>query len=199
MLLARLSGSETAAWHDLRNVLRGFGNRSGLFQDLSIRRFGNKDGAPFQIRVRLAGQNQESNLVDVGYGVSQILPILVDTAIEERPRTFLMQQPEVHLHPRAQAELGSFLVQMVAKRQHRFLVETHSDALLDRVRLEVRDGQVSADLVRILYFERADGRVVIHPLRLDSAGNVTDAPLSYRRFFLEEEVKLIGASSVSDR
>src|SRR5881396_1662040 len=75
------------------------------------------------------------NLVDVGYGVSQALPILVDTL--QRPaadEVFLLQQPEVHLHPRAQAELGSFFVSQAGKKR-RFVIETHSDYLVDRVRM----------------------------------------------------------------
>ena len=53
----------------------------------------------------------------------------------------LMQQPEVHLHPRAQAQLGSFLGYLAIKQKKQFLVETHSDYLVDRVRIDVRDGK----------------------------------------------------------
>jgi predicted ATPase len=92
-----------------------------------------------QLQVKIAGSG--INLVDVGYGVSQVLPIIVD-AIREPPRsTFLLQQPEVHLHPRAQAELGSFLGALAKQQQKRFIIETHSDYMIDRIRMDIRDGK----------------------------------------------------------
>ena len=98
------------------------------------------------------------NLVDVGYGVSQALPILVDTL--QRPaadEVFLLQQPEVHLHPRAQAELGSFFVSQAGKKR-RFVIETHSDYLVDRVRMEIRRGNIRAQDVSLLSFRTEKAR-----------------------------------------
>ena len=100
---------------------------------------------------------------------------------------FLLQQPEVHLHPSAQAALGSLFCQ-VAGPERQLIVETHSDHLLDRVRMDVRDGttRLQPDDVSILFFERGDLDVHIHSLRFDTEGNVLDAPPSYRQFFMEE-------------
>ena len=100
---------------------------------------------------------------------------------------FLLQQPEVHLHPSAQAALGSLFCR-TASWSRQLVVETHSDHLLDRVRMDVRDGVVPlqpAD-VSILYFERHGLDVRIHSLRIDDEGNVLGAPEGYRRFFMEE-------------
>jgi predicted ATPase len=91
----------------LKSALKEFGSRSGLFEQIEVIRKGNKESDPFQIGVKSGGPT--FNLVDVGYGVSQVLPILVDTLERSTgDEVFLLQQPEVHLHPRAQAELGSF-------------------------------------------------------------------------------------------
>ena len=106
---------------------------------------------------------------------------------------FLLQQPEVHLHPSAQAALGTLFCQ-VAGPDRQLIVETHSDHLLDRVRMDVRDGKVplKPDDVSILYFERGDLDVRIHSLRIDEEGNILDAPPGYRRFFMEETNRSIG-------
>ena len=74
-----------------------------------------------------------------------------------RSPLFLLQQPEVHLHPSAQAALGSLFCR-VASPDRQLIVETHSDHLLDRVRMEVRDGEsnLKPEDVSILYFERGD-------------------------------------------
>ena len=93
----------------------------------------------------------------------------------------------MHLHPSAQAALGSFFCQ-VAGLERQLIVETHSDHLLDRVRMDVRDGttRLQPEDVSILFFERGDLDVHIHSLRFDTEGNVLDAPPSYRQFFMEE-------------
>ena len=68
------------------------------------------------------------------------------------------------------------------------IIETHSDHLLDRVRMDVRDGKIGLkpEDVSILYFERGELDVRIHSLRIDEEGNILGAPEGYRRFFMEE-------------
>jgi hypothetical protein len=193
MLLARLSNIEPERWESLVGPLRAFGRASGLFDSVEVRRFDQKEATPFQIRVSLAGQRAASNIVDVGYGVSQVLPLLVDSLTTGSASTFLVQQPEIHLHPRAQAELGSFLCLLRRQRKHRFVVETHSDHLIDRVRYEVRRGEfISAKDVQLIYFAREGAFVRMHPLTLDGAGNIGDAPEDYRQFFLDEQLRVLG-------
>ena len=106
---------------------------------------------------------------------------------------FLLQQPEVHLHPSAQAAMGSLFCQ-VAGYERQVVVETHSDHLIDRVRMDVRDGRtkLKPEDVSILYFERNDLDVCIHSLRFDEHGNVQGAPDGYRNFFLEETRRSLG-------
>ena len=190
MMLARLMlDSENGG--DLKAELDAFGRASGLFNSLEVKRLGRKEGDPFQIGVKAAGP--AFNLVDVGYGVSQVLPIIVDTVQNSEANTFLLQQPEVHLHPRAQAELGSFLAGLAVERQKRLIIETHSDYIVDRIRLDVRDKKrISRDDVVILYFERTREGVHIHELGIDEFGNITNAPPSYRQFFLDEERRMLG-------
>ena len=121
--------------------------------------------------VRLKGPPR--NLIDVGYGVSQVLPVITELLREDSLAIFLLQQPEVHLHPSAQAALGSLFCQ-VAGPERQLIIETHSDHLLDRVRMDVRDGTtgLKPEDVSILYFERGELDVRIHSLRIDEEGNI---------------------------
>lgn len=192
MMLARLRSTEPEVWQKLAEDLSDYGRGAGLFSSLEVKQFGKGDSAPFQVQVSLAGQRKEVNLVDVGYGVSQVLPILVDAFTQPDESSFLLQQPEVHLHPRAQAELGTILASLVKRKHHKFMIETHSDHLVDRVRLEVRRGKLPAESVRIVYCERADSQVLTHEIKLDSNGNLIGAPEGYRQFFLNEELALVG-------
>ncbi len=188
--LADLSAGSDAEWKELRKKLVRFGEASGLFDEVEVRRLGGNDSDPFQIRVRKFGGTLKGpwrNLKDVGYGVSQALPILVEIMNGNPSRVFLLQQPEVHLHPQAQAALGSLFLEAAAEGRQ-LLVETHSDPLLDRIRMDIRDRKTTlrAEDVSLLYFEREGLGVRIHSLGFDEQGNVRGAPDSYRSFFLRE-------------
>ena len=98
------------------------------------------------------------------------------------------------MHPSAQAALGSLFCR-IAGPERQLIVETHSDHLLDRVRMEVReagDSGISPEDVSILFFERNALDVQIHSLRIDEEGNIVDAPNSYRKFFMQETARSLG-------
>lgn len=185
--LARTYGDVEFKNRMFKNILDEFGVESGLYDSLTIRKFGHTGSEPFQVEVRLASDDRERNLIDVGYGVSQAIPIIADALSTETGTTLLIQQPEVHLHPRAQAAMGSFFVQLAASEHNRLVVETHSDYLVDRVRMDVREGKIKASDVVILYFEQGSQGVGIHPITIDAMGNLENTPASYGGFFLEEQ------------
>ena len=194
--LASLSQRDKEKWDFLKSALENFGQAAGLFDEISIKLLGLTEGTPFQIQVRKFGGRVKGpwrNLIDVGYGVSQTLPVLAELLDSESAPLFLLQQPEVHLHPSAQAALGSLFCS-VAGPERQLIVETHSDYLLDRVRMDVRDKKtdLKPEDVSILYFERDGLEVNIHSLRLDEMGNVLDAPPGYRQFFMDEVTRSIG-------
>ena len=177
-------------WETLKERLEDFGKVSGIFDEISIKPLGKRDSEPFQVQIRKGGAKLKGpmrNLIDVGYGVSQVLPVITELLREDAPSMLLLQEPGVHLHPSAQAALGRLFCQ-VAGAERQLIIETHSDYLLDRVRMDIRDGTTSLkpENVSILYFERGELDVRIHSLRIDEEGNVLGAPEGYRRFFMEE-------------
>ena len=190
MYLAELVAQNDQQWPVLQRLLEEFGQNAGLFDRIRVRRFAKSANAPFQIQIKKGGQGQKGpwqNLIDVGYGVSQVLPVVTELLRPDAPQLSLWQQPEVHLHPSAQAALATFFCGLAAKGKQ-LIVETHGDHLIDRVRMDVRDGRtgLKPEDVSVLYFERAGLDVQIHSLRFDAQGNVLDAPSGYRQFFLEE-------------
>lgn len=174
-----------------RGILERFGNESGLFSSLDLKMLQGGLGEPRQIAVTNVGQTTPVNLVDVGYGVSQVLPVLIQSILTSPETMLLLQQPEVHLHPRAQAALGTLFVDLVQQNKNQFVVETHSDYILDRVRQEVAKGKIPAEDVSILYFERQGYEAKVYPIDLDENGNILNAPPTYRDFFLREEMNLL--------
>ncbi len=197
MLLMRIHATDKEEWETLKAKLVEFGKRSGLFQNIEVRNFGGSMGNPFQLKVKVRGPN--SNIIDVGYGVSQILPILVhilDPPISHpslmKIAFFLLQQPEVHLHPRAQAELSSLLATLASEGNRAFIVETHSDYMIDRARVEIRKGNIRPEDVSLIYLEPKRNVVKVHNISFDKMGNMEGVPPHYREFFMTEYRQLMG-------
>ena len=196
--LASLYHRNSDEWQILKGQLEKFGKSSGLFDEIAVNALGKAEGTPFQLQIRkFADKGRRKgparNLIDVGYGVSQALPLLTALLRADGPELFLLQQPEVHLHPRAQAALGSLFCDIAATGRQ-LIVETHSDYLVDRINMDVRDKvtQLKPEDVSILYFEPGDLSVKIHSIRMDEMGNVLGAPPSYGRFFMDEVSRSIG-------
>lgn len=194
MYLATVQNREN--WETVKDGLEQFGQTSGLFNEISVKQLGGKTSGPFQVQLRKSGRKAKGptrNLIDMGYGVSQVLPVITEMLRGDGPSMFLLQQPEVYLHPRAQAALGS-LFGKIARPDQQLVIETHSGHLIDRVRMDVRDGTtpLTPEDVSILFFEYNDLDVYIHSLELDQEGNILNAPTSYRQFFMEETRKSLG-------
>lgn len=186
---------DDGGWRELKARLEDFGRRSGLFDEIAVKQLGEMEGGPFQLQIRKAGRlgaSPRRNLIDVGYGVSQALPVLVELFRSQASQLLLFQQPEVHLHPSAQAALGTLFSETAAAGRQ-LVIETHSDYIVDRVLLDVRDKRTDlrAEDVSILYFEREDSDVRIHSMRVGDDGSVLDAPEGYRRFFKDELNRVI--------
>ena len=209
MLMMRLNHSEKKRWRSLHDDLVDFGKESGLFADIKVRRHGKQISDPFQLQVKVQS-GSHANIMDVGYGVSQSLPILVSLLSGEEngasgrrydraAKTFLLQQPEVHLHPRGQAELAELFARVANKGHNRFLIETHSDYIVDRIRILVRRELLRPNDVSIIFFEPKRNAAKMHNITLDKFGNLKNAPPSYRSFFLKETDRLLGFDDGTSR
>ena len=194
MYLMRVEATEKKNWEELKTQLVEFGRNSGLFENIDVRNLGRSLGAPFQLQVKVRGP--KANIVDVGYGVSQILPILVQILspnVSRHEMSFsLLQQPEVHLHPKAQAEFSSLLARLANKGDRSFIVETHSDYMISRARIDIIKGNIRPEDVSLIYFEPKGNVVRVHNIGFDDMANLIGAPTNYRDFFLKESKRLMG-------
>ncbi len=187
--LAALAKSKDDKWKKIKDAMESFGKSTEMYYELDINSLSDDTS---QLMVRITNDTKEAqwkNIIDVGYGVSQILPVIFE--LSKGSRMVLLQQPEIHLHPRAQAGLGSMLCKLASKQQ--ILVETHSDQLIDRIRMDIRDKitDLKPDDVSILYFERSSVGVNIHNISLDDHGNIINPPSGYRDFFNLEMKRLL--------
>jgi len=119
----------------------------------------------------------EVSPLDVGFGVSQVLPIVVEL-LASQERVILVEQPEIHLHPKLQTELGDLLIHATADtgNANQLIVETHSEHVLLRLQRRIREGLIPAEHVAVQYVESADGDegARVRRLRLDEQGFFID-------------------------
>ncbi len=188
-LIRRLLDRETNG-DEFRAFLSEIGKASGLFDGVTIKKYGRGATAPFELDVVL--NQRKFSIYNVGYGVSQSLPVIVESFVRERGSWLAIQQPEVHLHPRAQAALGDLFFQLATAHEKRFLIETHSDYIIDRFRTRVRKERERAPASQVLFFERDDNGNKVYPIRIQENGELaSDQPESYREFFVKEQLRVL--------
>jgi len=176
----------------LDGYVKGFGSESHLFNDLVVKEYGTGHASPYEIRIKF--RDEEHKLSNVGYGVSQALPVLIDVAAAADEEGFVIQQPEVHLHPRAQAAFGEFFFDMALRRNHTFFIETHSDFLIDRFRLMLNKSRAKKKPVAVIYFfhKCQNGNNNIQKIDISSNGAyASELPDEYKDFFFKEELELL--------
>ena len=135
----------------------------------------------------LLGLNSSDNkrsvtIADVGFGVSQLLPILVLCLRAHTSAIILLEQPEIHLHPKLQANLADFLL-AVASQGIRIVVETHSDHFINRLRRRIAEDQTDKlkDQINILFVHppRGEHGATIEPLQLTRFGVIENWPSDF--------------------
>ncbi len=114
--------------------------------------------------------------IHTGFGLTQVLPVVVAALSATKGDVILIENPEVHLHPAGQALMGQFMAD-VARAGIQVLVETHSDHVLNGVRRAVKDNRLTAEQVAIHFFRsRSDDSAQVLSPTLDDSGNIDDWP-----------------------
>jgi hypothetical protein len=138
---------------------------------------------------RKGTENDLISIADVGFGVSQVLPVVVALLLAEPGRLVYVEQPEIHLHPRAQVELAKLLV-AAANRGVRVVAETHSDLLLLGIRRMIAEGRLNPASVKLHWFERgANGVTKVTSRDVDEAGAWGDWPEDFADVRLQEQMR----------
>jgi predicted ATPase len=142
---------------------------------------------------------EQVNIADVGLGVSQTLPVLVALCAAKPGTLVYVEQPETHLHPRAQVAMAEVLAK-AAVRGVRVVAETHSELLLLAVQTLVAEGKLSPGLVRLHWFQRrADGVTEVKSGDLDEAGRFGDWPEDFSDVDLQAQSRFLDAAESRQR
>jgi len=136
----------------------------------------------YEVLIRTHPGTPQVKLTDVGFGVSQVLPALVQAFYAPPNSVVWMEQPEIHLHPSVQSNLADAFISAVQAyedgkpRNVQLIVESHSEHFLNRLQRRVAEGQVGTDEVAIYFVKRTEQGAELEPLRLNIFGEIENWP-----------------------
>ena len=195
-LLKKLIGKDSKSKSRVKveTILQKFGKDSGLFDNILVNPLGKGETSPFELQVLL--NNQPLKITNVGYGVSQILPLIVEVIARDEGTWFALQQPEIHLHPRGQAAFGDFVLKSAMNDKKNFVIETHSDFTIDRFRLKLNKCSKSEETKivksQIVFFHRNNGTNELTYIPIQPDGSLPEnQPKEFREFFIKEQLSLL--------
>lgn len=167
--------------------------KSGLAKSMSLVPLG-EPGA-YQVRFKIG--ETDANYADVGFGFSQVLPVLVQGLRARSHTMFICQQPELHLHPDAQVALADFFISLAIARKQ-VIVETHSEHLILGIRRRLAQErasgkpQITPDDVSLLYVDDSDPHgSTVRQLELDEGMNIVNWPKGFMDEAIEERLKIM--------
>jgi predicted ATPase len=138
------------------------------------------------------------NLKDVGFGVSQILPIVTEGIMAQPRTTVIVEQPEIHLHPKAQATLADLFIHLAGQEKYS-VIETHSEHMLLRFARRIAEGSLSKRDIIIYEFRLTKDGTRIREIRFDERGNLNRWPGEFFETELEETLKHVQAEAALER
>lgn len=150
----------------------------------------------YRALVKMPGSKVEVTLTDVGFGVSQVLPVLVLLYYVPKGSTVLMEQPEIHLHPAVQSGLADLMLNVAKARKLQIILESHSEHLLRRFQRRVAEGKASSKNIKLYFVSTKGGVAKVDDLNLNEWGEIEKWP---DNFFGDEmgEIAAIAESSIN--
>jgi predicted ATPase len=127
-----------------------------------------------------------SDLADFGFGVSQVLPIIIESFFVPSSSLVMIEQPEIHLHPKAQAILADLFIDAMRETKNQFIIETHSEHILARIRRRIAGKELKKEDVAIYYFEPTKNGTKIQEITLNDLGQYVNFPKGFFEEDLEE-------------
>ena len=134
----------------------------------------------YEVRIQKTPASPPVTLVDMGYGLSQFLPVLVLCYYAPEDSTLILEQPGIHLHPMVQAQLADLLIEVVNERNLQILVESHSEHLLTRLQRRIVEEKIAADQTAFYFCRNNEGVSGIEKLDIDkTSGDIKNWPKDF--------------------
>ena len=136
-------------------------------------------GGDYALLVKQHKGGPEVRLTDVGFGVSQVLPVLILCYYAPEGSILILEQPEAHLHPKVQTELADVLIDAVNNRKLQIILESHSEYLLSRLQRRMAEKKIASVDTALYFCEIKDGTSEMKPLDVDEYGNIRNWPQDF--------------------
>lgn len=176
--------------------------RLGIANSLSFEQVG-RGARIWEALIEQQPGTTKANLADVGFGVSQVLPVIVALLSAQPGSLVILEHPEIHLHPRIQSELADLLIDVASAGEIQILVESHSEHLLARIQRRIAEGNrngsgLTPEDVRLYFCELEQGTSKLTPLEIQPSGVITNWPPDFFGDMLAERMALSGYYPASE-
>jgi predicted ATPase len=183
LLAARERGPYISPGHKMRKLsleqrVASWLKNLGLIHSFSVEPVA-KDSSIYQVRVQKTPSSAKVLITDVGFGVSQILPVLVLCYYAPEGSIILLEQPEIHLHPSVQSGLADVFIDAAKNRNVQIVVESHSEHLLRRLQRRIAEETIVPEKTALYFCEADNEGSSLNPLNVDLFGNITNWPDSF--------------------
>ncbi len=171
---ALVSSEREDSW--LKESVGAWLRKLELIQDLTIRSSGSR-GRFYEVFVKI--DDVESSLLDVGFGISQVLPVITMLMSAPEGSIILLEQPELHLHPNAQAALADLLLEVAEKRNLQLIVESHSEHIVRRLQRRIAEASPAfarPENIKMYYCQPGAGGATIDEVDVDRFGQIVNWP-----------------------
>ncbi len=156
----------------------------GLIEEFKVNSI-SEQRQEYEVKVRVKGSKDWVDLPDVGFGISQVLPVLVQCFYAPPGSIILMEQPEIHLHPNAQSALADVMIDVInskengADRNIQLIIETHSEHFLRRLQRRIAEDTIPQEKVSAYFADITKTPSTLESLKIDSYGNIRNWPENF--------------------
>lgn len=156
----------------------------GLVDDFVINKISD-ERQDYEVKVRTKGSHTYTDIPDVGFGISQVLPVLVQLYYAPANSIIIMEQPELHLHPSAQSALADVMIKAIFARENKkprniqLIIETHSEHFLRRFQRRIAEGTLPPDHFAAYFANNDTAPSVLEPLNINLFGEIVNWPKNF--------------------
>ena len=158
-----------------------------LLQTIKSKRL---DGGRIEMAVQIKENGILTSLNDVGFGLSQFLPIIVADLQLPKSSTLFVAQPEIHLHPSVQSAFGAYLTQQVKENDKNYVIETHSEYLINKIRLEIVKENIKEEDIKVLFIDNEGDKNVVHKISFNKKGQIIGAPDNFFKTYMMDVMEI---------
>ena len=147
-----------------------------LAYSFSLEPLGHLKDDNYEVRIQKSATSPAVTLADIGYGLADVLPMLVLCYYTPEGSTLILEQPGIHLHPKVQADIADLLIEVINERNLQVLIESHSEHLLNRLQRRIAEEKISVDKTALYFCRNEEGVSKIDRLKMDEFGNIANWP-----------------------